>query len=80
MDGFRTWIREKVTKFFPSFETELQNNENELRSRKVFLLHQLPPGEEQPSQKVDNKISSSKYTVLTFLPLNMYEQVNSIVR
>lgn len=70
----RLWISEK----FPTLHEQAQVEVSESRSRKVFFLHQLPPGEEQPSVKINNTISSNKYTILTFVPRNLFEQFHRV--
>ncbi|CAG5088553.1 Oidioi.mRNA.OKI2018_I69.PAR.g11882.t1.cds [Oikopleura dioica] len=70
----RLWVAEK----FPTLHEQAQVEVNESNSRKVFFLHQLPPGEEQPSVRIDNTISSNKYTIITFLPHNLFEQFHRV--
>lgn len=54
----------------------------ELQSRQVFVNEPLPPSQLErgrPKQKYNtNKVTTSKYTLLTFIPKNLYEQFRRI--
>nr|CAG8444524.1 7873_t:CDS:10 [Entrophospora candida] len=57
-------------------------NKSPLLPRQVFVNEQIPPNNldknGRPKQYVSNKVKTSKYTVFTFIPKNLYEQFRRI--